>query len=306
MYVNIQIYCCSYQHACYKEPTTSLNQCRMGHVKCVPYIFPKGHFKVIRTLYLRCIILVIIVNHGMGCTKEHLKLVPGTTLLVVGFVLIVVGLASAHWCHSADTFVNIGLWEICFLVKVSEVQCFEFRERDYTPIIIFITSALCVIAAIFDFVAVLWGIAAIFQKKRRAFRWTQKAGIMAALADVLLVIAVCLYAASYKTIQYQKIPRWSTDTVVSLAWSFYVTCGAAAILLLGATYSIAMALQSSSVSTVHVTPMTAHSPSPLMHPPPSSRIPSPFRLRPRAPSPLPFSRAAFQTPRMNHSPILPS
>ncbi|XP_033735958.1 uncharacterized protein LOC117324286 [Pecten maximus] len=242
----------------------------------------------------------------MGCTKEHLKLVPGTVLLVIGFVLTIVGLASVHWCHSEDNTVNIGLWEICFLVKVAEVQCFEFRERDYTPIIIFITSALCVIAAIFEFVAVLWGVAAVFQKKRRAFKWTQKAGIMAALADVLVVIAVCLYAASYKTIKYQKIPRWTSGTEVNLTWSFYVTCGAAVIILLGATLSIAMALQSSSISTVHVTSMPTHSPSPLMHPPPSTRIPSPFRLRPRAPSPLPFSRAAFQTPRMNHSPVLPS
>ncbi|XP_060079543.1 uncharacterized protein LOC132558940 [Ylistrum balloti] len=242
----------------------------------------------------------------MGSTKERLQLVPGTILLVIGFILTIVGIASAHWCHSQDKTIYIGLWEICFLVKESEVQCFEFRERDYTPIIVFITSALCVICAIFDFVAVLWGVAAIFQKKRRAFKWTQKAGIMAAFSDVLVVIAVCLYAASYETIEYQKIPRWTSGTDVNLSWSFYVTCGAAVTILLGATMSITMALQSSPISTVHVTPMTTHSPSPLMHPPPSTRIPSPFRLRPRAPSPLPFSRAAFQTPRMNHSPVLPS
>lgn len=118
----------------------------------------------------------------MGCGNVRLQFVPGPVLLFIGFVLQIVALSSANWCRAADDSVYMGLWQICFQVKVAEVQCFEFRERDYTPIIVFITSALCVLCAIFDFIAVLWGVAAVIQKKKRAIKWTKKAGVMGAMA----------------------------------------------------------------------------------------------------------------------------
>lgn len=72
-------------------------------------------------------------DHGMGCGNVRLQFVPGPVLLFIGFVLQIVALSSANWCRAADDSVYMGLWQICFQVKVAEVQCFEFRERDYTP-----------------------------------------------------------------------------------------------------------------------------------------------------------------------------
>ncbi|KAK3093429.1 hypothetical protein FSP39_015628 [Pinctada imbricata] len=234
----------------------------------------------------------------MECDWLVIYFLPGPILMFIGWILQVVSISTSHW--SVDRVSNVGLWEMCRELSPADDDrdCFKFSKRDHLPMMPFICSALAIVSLVILTFSTIWSVASVFQTKSRASRWQRKSGMISIIAVVFNLFCVCLYGASYDTISYSMIPKWSGKYNMRLSWSFTVCCVSVAISLLGATLSVVLAFRVKELT--HLPPMiptTPHAPSLHIHPPPSSRLSTPSRFIHATNSPLPFGRGRFVPPK---------
>lgn len=239
-------------------------------------------------------------------TKNLIYFLPGPIFMLIGLVINVVSFSTAHW--SKDKVCNVGLWKMCLGLSPVDTNrnCFHFSGRSHLPLMTFACSALSTVGLSLLILAVAWSILSLFQSKKKARLWTQKAGTLCLISVVFNLFALCLYAGSFDSISYDMIPKWSALYDMELSWSFTIGCVGTCLSLIGSTTSIYMALKYG--TNVHITTNVSRVPSLHIHPPPSSRLSSPPRFAsPRVSSPLPFSTKKYPSqgtyPKRNITPV---
>lgn len=66
----------------------------------------------------------------MACGGNSCFFGFGVSLLILGFVIDVIGVASPYWilAEAGGKKAYMGLWQMCSSVQFSSVQCIDFAE----------------------------------------------------------------------------------------------------------------------------------------------------------------------------------